>query len=233
MRTIAENKKHAEYMKEYRRTHPEHVDYMREYLKKYRAEHRQELTEKNRKYNDRNPRGSVGHLKKLSVGVTKAWQDPDVIKKHSDAISKSWLDPDVRCRRSEGIKRAWAKLRNDPEHMRKILARRTPSHYEKIVIELIAKFNLPYQYVGDGQLWIGGKNPDFAHYDKKILIEVYGTKQKREVVGSDNYEMDRSMHFAKFGFSVIFLNETDLFDDHAEARCLQKIDEIAPVAQRK
>lgn len=226
MQTCEEKRiKRNEYMRRYRATHPEHAAYMKTYCKQYRKLNRERIRERERKHKNQDAFGSPEYLNNLRLTTAKSWQDPDVRRARSEGIKKAWANPEIRKKQCASIKRAWITLRQDPEHMRKILARRTPSYYEERIIGLISKFNLPYQYVGDGQIWIGGKNPDFIHYDKKLTIEVYGTKQKREVVGTDNYEMDRSLHFATYGFSVIFLNEHDLFGDCWETRCLQKIAE--------
>ena len=143
--------------------------------------------------------------------------------KNAEITKRNWQDPLVRRRRSEGLKRAWEKSRQNPEFMKKLFRRRIPSYYEERLIGLIERYTLPYQYTGDGQVWIGGKNPDFIHHEQKVVVEVYGTQQKRELSGVENYELDRALHFAKFGFSVIFLNEKDLFCEQWESHCLAKL----------
>ncbi len=60
-------------------------------------------------------------------------------------------------------------------HLKKMLNFKTPNNPERRMIEIINKFNLPYKFVGNGALLIGGFNPDFVNYDKqKILIEIFG-----------------------------------------------------------
>ncbi len=43
------------------------------------------------------------------------------------------------------------------------------------MISVIEKFDLPYKYVGDGELEISGLFPDFVHErGEKKIIEVFG-----------------------------------------------------------
>jgi len=59
----------------------------------------------------------------------------------------------------------------DPEYMKKILHRRTPSGPEQTFIDLCKEF----KYVGNGELNIDGKNPDFVCIgDEYKLIEIWG-----------------------------------------------------------
>jgi len=70
----------------------------------------------------------------------------------------------------------------------------------------LALFLTPYSYkfVGDGQLWIGGKCPDFWNGDHK-LIELYGDYWHR-----DNDPNERISHFEQFGFDCLVIWEHEL-----------------------
>lgn len=91
-----------------------------------------------------------------------------------------------------------------------------PTSFEKIIINLINKHNLPYKYVGDGSFLIGYKNPDFINCNgEKTCIEVYYNYFKIRDFGScKNYEKQRSEHFAKYGWKTIFVNEDELKDEN-------------------
>ena len=82
-----------------------------------------------------------------------------------------------------------------------------PTKIEKKLISIIQKHNLPYKYVGDGSFLIGYKNPDFVNINgEKIAIEVYYKYHKEKNYGSEeNYIEKRKSHFAKYGWSIIFL----------------------------
>jgi len=45
---------------------------------------------------------------------------------------------------------------------------------ERTIQAIVLGKNLPYQYVGDGQIWIDRMNPDFIHSTKKEVIEIFG-----------------------------------------------------------
>jgi len=117
--------------------------------------------------------------------------------------------------------------------------KRRPTSIEKILIELINKYNLSWRYVGDGQLWIDGKNPDFIHKDKKIIIEVLGRYWHNE-----EEIKNRKQHFEKYGWKMIFLWEEELTNEklvldilnRPEKFIIQDVEKdykICPICNRK
>ncbi len=102
--------------------------------------------------------------------------------------------------------------------------RNKPTKPEREMIKIIEKNNLPYRYVGNGDIIIEGRNPDFINTDgKKEVIEVFGNywhsplyninliKRKRESSFYDN----TINHYKKYGFKChIFwensINERDV-----------------------
>jgi len=78
-----------------------------------------------------------------------------------------------------------------------------PTSLEQKVISICELYTLPFKYVGDGQVIIAGKNPDFIETNgKKLLIESYGFFWHE-----DNYEEERRKVFAPFGYKTLFLGE--------------------------
>ncbi len=97
-----------------------------------------------------------------------------------------------------------------------------PTSFEQQIIDLCKKNSLPYKYVGDGEVIIGYKNPDFiCATDEKKIIETYFTKW--HIL---DYEKQRTNHFLKYGYKVLFLNENDLICDNWEEICLKKIQDF-------
>ena len=96
------------------------------------------------------------------------------------------------------------------------LTYRRPTSFEKRFLELINKYVLPFKYVGNGKLWINGRNPDFVSFDGNTVVETYYTFWKPA-----NYEEERKKIFSEK--TVIFLNENNLFGDGWEERCLELI----------
>ncbi len=87
-----------------------------------------------------------------------------------------------------------------------------PTGYEKIIINIVKKHNLPYKYVGDGSFLIGYKNPDFINTNgEKIALEVYYDYHKIKNYGSvENYKNVRSNHFNKYGWKTIFISNNEI-----------------------
>lgn len=134
----------------------------------------------------------------------------------------------------EGNKKRWADGTHglcDPERQRKraeaalkALMEVRPSSYEKAVEEIIEANNLPYEYVGDGKLWVTscGKhvNPDFVNKEKRVFIEVFEDYWKERTYGSvENYMEVRSKLFSEIGFETIFIRGQDIKD--GEGRVLE------------
>lgn len=48
-----------------------------------------------------------------------------------------------------------------------------PNGAERRFIKICHKYDLPYDFVGDGSLIIHGLNPDFSHRERKEVIEIF------------------------------------------------------------
>lgn len=106
----------------------------------------------------------------------------------------------------------------NPEWIKKRLKGllKRPTCLEKEMIGIIEKYDLPFDYVGDGQLFIGCKNPDFVHRNKKIIIEVAASWCHPK-----NYKHERTEYFAKYGWkSIIFLVDKKLNITEVLRECL-------------
>lgn len=99
-----------------------------------------------------------------------------------------------------------------PEVIRKSLARRPVSSLERRMIAIIARNNLPYKFVGNGQFMLGRKCPDFVNCNgEKIALEVFCRKHKEEFRGGfECWMKDRSKLFATYGWKVKYFDETQL-----------------------
>lgn len=99
-----------------------------------------------------------------------------------------------------------------PEHIKKILRRNTKSSLEMKFEEIINRYSLPYKFVGNGEVLIGRKCPDFINTNgQKIAIEVYYRKHKemfRE--GLRDWMEKRWKLFNSYGFELKFFDETQV-----------------------
>jgi len=66
---------------------------------------------------------------------------------------------------------------------------------ESIAEDILKKYG--YKYVGDGSLWISGKNPDFVNTDKMSIIEIFS-------VYHDNNIFDVPWHRTENGTKEIY-----------------------------
>lgn len=96
------------------------------------------------------------------------------------------------------------------------------STFEIKIIYIIGKYNLNYNFIGDGKLFFKNYNPDFINQKKKTIIEVYLSFDKIRNEGSIKNYQDRRIEAYK-GYKVIFIDETSVKNKDWETLCLQKI----------
>lgn len=125
---------------------------------------------------------------KLSEMAKNQWKNPEYAKKHSEAMYNYWQTPEFVAKqmKSRGVR---------PNKLEK--------KFEKFLNNLYPN---EWKYVGDGQLIISGKCPDFVNVNgKKQLIEIYGDYWHK----GQNPE-DRKKIFRKFGYDTLVLWEKEL-----------------------
>ncbi len=112
---------------------------------------------------------------------------------------------------SEETKAAMRERWQDPEHRDKtIKAQRLGRHIhpnkpELVLLDLLdSQYPGDWQYVGDGQLIIGGKNPDFWNGDHK-LVEMWGNYWHK---GQNPQE--RVGMFSLYGYKTLIIWESEL-----------------------
>ncbi len=88
-----------------------------------------------------------------------------------------------------------------------------PNLLEKHMIEILNKlYPDEFKFVGDSSKWIGGKNPDFKHKEKKLIIELFGDYwHSKEVTGIDEqiHEQERQSHFENNGYKTLIIWERE------------------------
>ena len=109
----------------------------------------------------------------------------EAIQKHSDKM-RGDLNPSKRPEvreklsktRREIIANGW---HLSPEAIEKIREARRKQKFpisrtkpEMIFLNICEELDLPFRYVGDGSLWVGGLNPDFISSNNAIIVEIYG-----------------------------------------------------------
>lgn len=98
------------------------------------------------------------------------------------------------------------------EQIKKMLRRRPMSSLEVKMNEIILQNNLPYKFVGNGEFFIERKCPDFVNCNgEKRAVEVYYRRHKETFrKGLENWKKERSEIFAKYGWSLLYFDETEV-----------------------
>jgi len=90
-----------------------------------------------------------------------------------------------------------------------------PTKTEKTLNKILCKL-LPkeYQYVGDGEVIIGRRNPDFMNVNgQKKIIEMFGNywhSRKFTGMSKKEHRQERQKHFAKYGYKTLVVWEHEL-----------------------
>lgn len=79
-----------------------------------------------------------------------------------------------------------------------------PNDGELQLLKILKRISTNWQYSGDGELWIGGKNPDF-HNGGIHLIELFGGTWHSKVE-----EKERVKHFEQLGYSCLVIWYSEL-----------------------
>ena len=99
---------------------------------------------------------------------------------------------------------------------------RRPTTLEYKIIYLIEKYVLPFKYVGNGQIIIGSKNPDFIGIKNKKIIEVFGTYWHSGQKAHESPQ-ERIKYFLKHGYSTLILWENELKVQNWEQIIVERI----------
>lgn len=161
-----------------------------------------------------------GNREKTSIAMKRSYQQPEVKRRHTIARNKAMKRPEVREKirlanigkhPSEDTKRkiriATSKAMQRPEVSKLLHA--GPNKSELLLQSMLNKyFPNEWKYVGDLQVNIGGKFPDFININgKKEVIELFGSHWH----GIDEAEKTTS-HYRSYGFSCVVVWEEELKD---------------------
>ena len=186
-------------------------------------------------YGKKRPDASIQIKKFMENNPYNGRNNPFYGKKHPTQTKikiglkskERWKDPIYRERESLKFKERWQNKEYREKTIRKTIEANhiRPTSFEKKIIDLCNKYHLPFKYVGNGEVFIDGLNPDFININgKKITIETYYSYWKIKNYGSSNrYEEERKRRLGEYGYEIIFLNEKDLERKNWEQFCLDKI----------
>ena len=164
--------------------------------------------------------------------MRRARQDPEYNAKIAIAIQAYWDDPiyGEQRRKAAGkrLRKVIKKLWEDPEYKAKQLSdvRRRgmmegmhikPNKPETLMIDLLQSlYRNEWKYVGDGQVIIGGRNPDFINVNgTKAIIEIFGTYwhgKQRTGRGKWSEVSLKKRIYAEYGYKTLVIWENELKD---------------------
>lgn len=128
----------------------------------------------------------------------------------SEAAMENWKDPEFQMMMS----RAWNRRPNEDElHLQAVLDR---------------YFLGEWKYVGDGQIWIGGKNPDFININgKKQVIELFSLYWHDPDLFPDRLtEKELVVHYKQYGFDCLVV-----WDYHCDKEVVDAVKALAYVGR--
>lgn len=137
---------------------------------------------------------------KINIGLGKKGKKRSKKERKSLSLAqfKKWQDRDYKKKQLNAIFEGF-KLR--------------PTEPEKKVIEIIKKYNFPFNYVGDGKIWFRGKNqafnPDFLSKNPKHIIEVFGDYW-HNLPNARKRDRERLKTYAKYGYDTLVIWESEL-----------------------
>jgi hypothetical protein len=126
------------------------------------------LVEHQKRMKENNPMFNPNVVKKVSASNNKR----GIYQESRDRMKMLWERPDFRKKSikrlkiSNPMKREEVVVKNWRSHQHR------PTNIEKKFIELIKIYSLPIEYVGNANLFIGRKNPDFKVINQNKVIEV-------------------------------------------------------------
>jgi len=157
-------------------------------------------------------------MKRVSESLKKTFQDPAHKAKKSKQFKEMWLDPTIRKKIIEAHKKLWVD-KNNPKfiQMRKNMMagmNLRPNKPETIILNILdASYPSQWKYTGDGQVIIGGLNPDFININgKKLIIECFGDYWHTQKLKPYRVNEGRVKVYAEYGYKTLIIWERETKD---------------------
>lgn len=162
---------------------------------------------------------SLAHLGKHRPELSLILKGRHLTERHKANISKAikeiWAKPRYKERLRQIQKLLWQAPEFRDERVRAIIlgARIRPTKPELQLLKLLeANYPNEWTYVGDGQLVIGGLNPDFTNINgKKQVIELYGDYwHDPDIFPNTLTEEKRIALYQQYGYKCLIIWEHEL-----------------------
>ena len=144
------------------------------------------------------------------------WNEKDKLK-HSHKIKEVWKKfkgTQAEKDRNKKISQKLLGIKRNPTRQQILnsLKRNSKSQLEIKFESIVNQLGLPYKFVGNGEVIVARKVPDFVDSNgKKVAIEVYYRRHKNEFRGGvDHWKAERAKVFNENGWEIIYFDETQV-----------------------
>lgn len=161
----------------------------------YRKKHREKL---------RQAHHSEESREKKRQAMLEVWRDEEYRKKHQAEVCQACQSQEFKEKMRQVLRHLW----QDPEYAQRVLTSLHQQTQPERQIEHLLDRLFPgeYQYVGLGEVIIGGKIPDFININgQKKIIEVYG-----DYWHQNDDPQERIDFFHRYGFDCLVIWESEL-----------------------
>jgi len=130
-------------------------------------------------------------------------------------------------RRMEEMNKNWHKYHTE-ESIKRTMQVQSPTSIEIKLSSIIERYHLPFIFVGNGQVIIGGKIPDFINANhRKQVIELFGNYW-HSLERTGRIRLEEEQHriniFAIYGYTTLVIWEDELEN---EIKLVRKIKEFS------
>ena len=149
-----------------------------------------------------------GHLVSLETKKLISCRTKEALANPATRARMSEMARRPNPRHAKYMRERWQDLAYRQRQVEQWMASRKvkPNKIEQELISLLEQSNLPFRYVGDGQVIIAGRCPDFINTNgRKQLIELLGVYWHDK---SDEETLPK--YYSKYGFDTLIIWETEL-----------------------
>ena len=152
----------------------------------------------------------------------KVWRDAhSKFRRKQNLINNPMNNPITREKANKTLSVTFKKMyKEHPEEVTKRLVKTIPNSQEIYLKSLLEQyFPNEWKFVGNGEVILGGKNPDFINVNgKKFIIELFGNRWHTKLD-----ENIRISHFSHYGYRTLIIWSKELRDKNS---LMNKINEF-------
>lgn len=154
------------------------------------------------------------YKEKMSKIILGVWKDPNKSQNILDGMHEFWNNPIRASETKNKMSKVHKELWGNEEWAKEAYDRfnKKPTKPE-IFLNMFLDNEFPgeWKYVGDGEIWIGGKNPDFINInEKKLIIEMFGDYWHK-----NDDPKDRIDYFRQYGYETFVIWERELKEENS------------------